>query len=164
MTGVSSWHGETIAAERFAGSADRVERVGLGARLRQCVAGLIKLDDHFAGTFELAKEAASVACYPFDSPASRRVARVLVSERDGGLVSGGVRREAFVREHCGGMGVNDGDRDRVPIGVDTNDVIDEFCQHGEEHLQLERICRRRPGRNRYARTVMSHTLIGWTGF
>jgi hypothetical protein len=54
---------------------------------------------------------------------------VTIDEVDRVGVTAGGGPEAALRDDAGGSGVDHGEGDPVPVGIDADDVLDEFCKH-----------------------------------
>jgi hypothetical protein len=130
--------GEVAASERFTAGADRVEGVGLGAVASGRTVRAVELDHQLVTAVEVSGEPGAVAAGALDRPGSK--SRVSIRHRDelGVAVRVGVDG-AFVEhgaggrvDHRGGVG--------VLVGVDTDDDVDDLCQHGHAFSLPGRTC------------------------
>jgi hypothetical protein len=105
----------------------------------------------------------SVAGRAFDDPGPFGVDAVAIDQLDGVAVAVCGGWEPAFGEHARRAGVDDREGDPIAVGIDADDVMDEFCKHDGGTSECGCFGRCRSGRNRYARTVMGHT-VRWTGF
>ena len=68
---------------------------------------------------------------PLDSPRSFAGLGVGVGPAERFVVAVAVRGEPLRCDDAGGVGVNDGGGDPISVGVDANDMVDQFCKHGD---------------------------------
>jgi hypothetical protein len=88
---------------------------------------------------------------------------VTVDDHDGVVVAIPGRWEAALGDDAGASGVEHGEGDPVAVGVDADHVMDEFCKHVAGTSDVSVSVGAGLDGNRYARTVMGHT-VRWTGF
>ena len=119
---------EVFALERFAGGADRIELVGLGAVAPRRALGAVDLDDPFAVGEHEHGQAGAEAAGGLDRPDARAVG-VPACEAQQPLVAERVGRDRRLRCHDSGAGRDRGGRVRVAVGVDADDVVRVLCEH-----------------------------------
>ena len=125
---VSSRDTEPLAAEHLTGCADGVQGVGLRAIFR--LAGRpVELDDPLAVPFQRDGETMPVAGGALDHPGPLAVDTMAVNERDGLVVAVLGGWEAALGDDASTGGVEHGEGDPVPVGIDADHVVDEFCKH-----------------------------------
>ena len=89
----------------------------------------VELDHPLAVSFERDGETAPEPGGSFDDPGPLAVDTAAVRKRDGLLVAVLGRREPALRNHAGAARFKHGEGDPVPIGIDADHMIDEFCKH-----------------------------------
>ncbi|GAA5210894.1 hypothetical protein GCM10023323_40320 [Streptomyces thinghirensis] len=92
------------------------------------------LDDLFTGVCEEGGEAGTVAAGPFENPTAP-TRNVLMGELQQALVAAGVCGYVGGLQH-GADGADGGCGERVTVGVDTDDAVDVFCEHGHAVVLL----------------------------
>ncbi len=160
--GVSPRLSETLTSERLASGPDGIKGVGLGAVLGGFAFGPVEFDDPFAATLNEDAETASIAGGALDDPRPLRRHAGRVGPEHSVAIAVIRRREPFGGQDSRCSCFDRGDGDPVSIGVDADDMVDEFCKHDDGTSW--RVFRSVPAWNRYVMTVMGHTSQGWTGF
>ena len=112
--------GEVLARERFAGGADGVKLVGLGAVAARRTLGPVDFDDPLEMPCASKKLASPAPKLPEDSIAQTRVA---AREAQQPLVAEGVGRDRGLGRNDARCGRDGGGRVRVAVRVDADDVV-----------------------------------------
>ena len=120
--------GEVFAGQRFAGGADGVEVVGLGAVAAGRSGRPVDLDDPFAVFEQVGGEPGAEAAGALDRP-DAPPGGVFVGEREHPAVAERVGGESVAATSRSGR-VDDRDGVVVSVGVDADDGVDLPCQHG----------------------------------
>ena len=124
--------GQMVAGQGFAGGADGVEVVGLGAVASSWSGWPVDLDDPFTALEQVGGEPGAETAGALDRPDST-AGRVFVGERDDPPIAHRVGRALLVGHHRAGRGDHRGGVG-VAVGVDADDVVDLACQHGTSVL------------------------------
>jgi len=61
---------------------------------------------------------------------------VAVNERNGIVVAALGRWETILGDDAGAAGVKHREGDPVAVGIDADDMINEFCEHGQWNLSV----------------------------
>ncbi len=125
---VGAWGVERVTTDDLASGADGVELVGLAAVFARLLACPVELDDPFVGAGESCGESAPEARSALDRPDSFAGRGVLFGPGDGVVIAGSVGAELSGVDDTGGRGVDDRGGDPVFVGVDADDVVDQFCK------------------------------------
>jgi len=134
-----------VQAERGQDGEVGVDRVGFAFAAAGLAVGLFALEHEQARGGYGAGESDAVAAGAFDREGDAGSGSVLEDPGQQLGVAAGV-----VGDRAGGDRCPGGERDfyvvGVAVGVDTNDGVDEVCQHGHRRSPFgERSCRHRPG-------------------
>jgi hypothetical protein len=121
--------GQVFPAEGFAGGADRVQVIGLCTVATRRTGGSIDLDHPFAVLEQRCGEPGAVTSRALDGP-HPALGCLLVSERAEPAVAERVCGDGDLIDHASRPGVNNGGGVRVAVGVDTDDEVDDTCEHG----------------------------------
>jgi hypothetical protein len=129
---------EVLTAERFASGADCIDRVGLRAVTPRRATGTIELDHPLAALGKEPGEPGAVSVGAFDRPDTQPA--VTVSEIHKALVAVRVGSSGGRFDHRGRRRRDDRGGVGVFVGVDADDDVDDFCQHGHcvSPLNVER--------------------------
>lgn len=123
-----------LADQSFLGRADRIDHVGLAPATDGCALWPADFHDSLAGLVEEGGQASAVAADALQGPAAAagnvlagEVQQAPVAAGVGGGVSAGHDR-ANGADGCGSEG--------VAVGVDADDAVDLFCEHGHAVVLL----------------------------
>jgi hypothetical protein len=115
-------------AKRLAGRPDRVQRVALGAAAAGWPLGSTHLEDLLAVLLQEPGKAGAEAARPLHRPAATarqlRVGEVQQPPIARSIGAGGDLGQHATQAGDGGRGQG------VAVGVDADDAVDLFCQHG----------------------------------
>ncbi len=134
-----------VEAERGQDGEVGVDRVGFAFAAACLAVGLFALEHEQAGGGDSAGESDAVAASALDRNDDAGSGSVLEDPGQQLGVTAGVVADRAGRDRGPG-----GERDfyvvGVAVGVDTDDDVDEICQHGHRRSPFgERSCRHRPG-------------------
>jgi hypothetical protein len=117
-----------VAGQRVSSGAHGVERIGLGPGPSLRPHWPVQLDHHLLVLGQVLGQAGAVAAAAFHRPGPQP--RVLFGEGRQLGVAVGVRPHCPVSQHGSGGRRDDRGGVRVLVGVDADDDLDQFCQHG----------------------------------
>jgi hypothetical protein len=115
-------------AEGVTGSADGVDRIGLGAAALRRPLGSASLDQMLTAAAQEGGQARAVAAGALDRPAAP-ASQMDVGEAEQGLVAGRVGAHGGLAQDAADRAERGGGQ-TVAVGVNADHAIDELCQHG----------------------------------
>ena len=128
-----TWCCRPLAGEHTAGGADRVKRVGLAARA-PLPAQSANLEHPLTAPAEEAGQPATERAGAFDRERAPSV-RVLLGKLERARVAVAARRNIRLKDDCAGDDLDDRQRVRVAVRVNTDDVVQLICEHPTTNLQ-----------------------------
>jgi hypothetical protein len=126
--------GQVVLAKRLVGGPDRVQRVAFGAAAVGWPLGSAHLEDLLAVPGQELRQASTKAASPLDRPAPT-ARQMRLGEVQQPLVASGISAGGGLGQHATQVGEGCGGQS-VAVGVDADDGVDLFCQHGHAVVLL----------------------------